>query len=381
MTKFLRQILGYFAVFLMLGAVISSLGPTLPDLAANTGVGLAQIGILFTARSFGYLVGSFLGGSFYDKWIGHYLMGLLLLLASGAMAMIPEIDWLAILAVVIFIAGFTQGGLDVGSSTLLVWVQKERAGSYLNAMYFFAGLGGFLAPLYLREVGLDWGYRGIALLLIPVAIWLFLTPSPPIPRRIVENKVHLTQYSLFIGFAILAFLYIGVEVSYGGWIFTYLVHSGIGESATAYTLTSIFWLSVMFGRLFTVWLSTRFRAEQLITVFLLGAILSAAVMRFGAAYSLAVWVGTVGMGLSIAALFPTTYAFVQKRMEVSGRLNGLVWASGSSGAMILPWFVGRQIDLSGPLSMMSIILTVWLLAFLVFRLMAWRVSHQPSQPR
>ncbi|NOZ71120.1 MAG: hypothetical protein GXP38_04280, partial [Chloroflexi bacterium] len=94
MTKFLRQILGYFAVFLMLGAVISSLGPTLPDLAANTSVGLAQIGILFTARSFGYLVGSFLGGSFYDKWIGHYLMGLLLLLASGAMAMIPAIDWL-----------------------------------------------------------------------------------------------------------------------------------------------------------------------------------------------------------------------------------------------------------------------------------------------
>ena len=101
MAKSSRQIIGYFGVFFLIGAVVAMLGPTLPELATNVGVGLAQIGILFTARSFGYLVGSFLGGSFYDRWIGHHLMGLLLLAAAGAMAVVPTIGWLPLLAVVI----------------------------------------------------------------------------------------------------------------------------------------------------------------------------------------------------------------------------------------------------------------------------------------
>ncbi len=365
------QTIGYFGVFLTLGAVIASLGPTLPDLAANVGVGMAQIGVLFTARSFGYLTGSFFSGARYDKWPGHRLMGLLLLLAAGTMAVLPVIDLLALLAAAIFFVGFAQGGVDVGSNTLLVWVQRERPGPYLNAMYFFAGLGSFLAPLYLGRVSLARGYGGIALALLPVAAWFFLTPSPKIPAHVIDNETRLTNYPLFIGFAALAFLFVGVEVSYGGWIFTYFVSSGVGQAAAAYTLTSVFWLSVMFGRLSSVLLAARFKPQTLVTIYLLGAVVSAGVMRFMAQYPVAVWVGSVGMGLSIAAIFPTTFSFVQSRIQISGKLNGIVWAAGSVGAMSLPWLIGQQIDRAGPLSMMMIIFVVWVLALAIFRWMLW----------
>lgn len=368
-NKSLLQTIGYFGVFLTLGAVIASLGPTLPDLAANAGVGMAQIGILFTARSFGYLTGSFMSGSHYDRWPGHRLMGFLLLLAALTMALLPTIHLLAAMAAVIFLVGIAQGGVDVGSNTLLAWVQKERSGPYLNGMYFFAGLGSFLVPLFFGRVNLGWGYGGIATALFAVALWLFLTPSPKIPSHVKNNEVRLTNYSLFVGFAFLAFLYVGVEVSYGGWIFTYFVSSGIGETPAAYTLTSVFWLAIMAGRLVSVPLSSRLQLNVLITAYISGAVFSAAALRFLAHYPAAVWIGSVGMGLSIAALFPTTFAFVQSKIQISGKLNGVVWAAGSSGAMILPWLIGQQIDRAGPLAMMTIILAVWIAAFGIFHWM------------
>jgi len=381
MNKPLLQTIGYFGVFLTLGAVIASLGPTLPDLAANVGVGLAQIGVLFTARSFGYLAGSFVGGRLYDHFPGHRLMAALLLLAAVIMASLPAIGLLTVLIAAVFFVGFAQGGVDVGSNTLLVWTQKTHPGPYLNAMYFFAGIGSFLAPLFLRWAGLAWGYAGIALVLLPVALWLFLAPSPEIPAHVVRDEVRLTNYALFIGFAALAFLYIGVEVSYGGWIFTYFVNGGIGKESVAYTLTSVFWLSVTLGRLVSVLLATRFKSQVLLTIYLLGAILSTAVMRFLAHLPLAVWIGSVGMGLSIAAIFPTTFAFVQSKMQVSGKLNGVVWAAGSAGAMTMPWLIGHQIESAGPLSMMTIILAAWLLALAIFQWMLVKERRKQSHVR
>ena len=70
-----RQTSAYFAAFFILGATIASLGPTLPYLAENTGAALASLGLLFTLRSGGYLLGSLLGGRLYDHLPGHrYLL-------------------------------------------------------------------------------------------------------------------------------------------------------------------------------------------------------------------------------------------------------------------------------------------------------------------
>ena len=62
----------YYAAFVALGLVTASLGPTLPGLAENTGTLLSEISYLFTTRSMGYLIGSFLGGRLYDRIKGHW---------------------------------------------------------------------------------------------------------------------------------------------------------------------------------------------------------------------------------------------------------------------------------------------------------------------
>ena len=371
----LLQTIGYFSAYFILGAVIASLGPTLLELSQNVGVTVAQIGVLFSARSFGFLTGSFIGGSLYDKFPGHKMMAVILLIGAAMMMLLPSIHILVILAIVIFIVGFAMGATDVGSNTMLVWVRKKEAGPYLNMMYFFAGIGSFAAPLYLGKVNLTWGYIGIALFIIPIAIWLFFTPSPKIPDYITKHESKITNYGLFIGFAILAFIYIGVEISFGGWIFTYFTTSNLGPQATAYTLTSIFWLSITIGRLISVPASSRIKEQILVSIYLLGAIISVAIIRFFPNIPIAIWVGTIGIGLSIAAIFPTTFAFIQKKLKISGKHNGVVWAAGSLGAMTMPVLIGQEIDKIGPLAMMTTILLAYMIAFGIFQWMLFSLRR------
>ena len=69
-----RQTAAYFAAFFVLGATMASLGPTLPYIASNTGTTLASLGLLFTLRSGGYLLGSLVSGRLYDRFPGHRLL-------------------------------------------------------------------------------------------------------------------------------------------------------------------------------------------------------------------------------------------------------------------------------------------------------------------
>lgn len=377
MKKIKPQIIGYFLTYFALGAIIASLGPTLPALAENVFVSIGAISILFTTRSLGYLTGSLLGGWLYDRFDGNRILGAMLFIAILALLGVPETSTLVILGIVFFVIGITQGGMDLGSNTLLVRVQKEGVAPYLNAMFFFAGLGSFLTPLYLAETSLRWGYRGIALLIIPIAVWVFTRPSPAIPETSHDVQSKLENRVLFAAFIALAFLFIGSEVSFGGWLFTFFMKSNLGSEKTAYALTSAFWFAIMLGRLFAIPIAARFQLTKIIPFNLSGALLSVLVLFFFRDAPLAIWVGAIGMGISAAALFPSTYTFVQENIQLSGKLTGVVWSAGSLGAMILPWLIGQQIDRFGPASMLTSFLVIWVAALIIF-LAALRTCDQPA---
>ena len=86
-----RQTAAYFAAFFVLGATMASLGPTLPYLAANTGAAAASLGLLFTLRSGGYLLGSLVSGRLYDRLPGNRLLGAAIFIGALNLAFIPQI--------------------------------------------------------------------------------------------------------------------------------------------------------------------------------------------------------------------------------------------------------------------------------------------------
>jgi len=178
-----RTTAGYFAAFITLGLTTASLGPSLPSLAENTNTLISQISVLFTARSGGYLIGSWLGGRTYDRQPGHHIMAVMLMAIAVTLALIPTLSNLWVLLVVLMIVGFAEGALDVGGNTLLVWLYRRDVSPFMNALHAFFGVGSFLSPLILALAihlsgGITYGYWALALMVIPVVLWIVRLPSP-----------------------------------------------------------------------------------------------------------------------------------------------------------------------------------------------------------
>ncbi len=374
----------YFGVFFVLGAVIASLGPTLPYLGDQVDASLSQIGALISIRSSGYLVGALIIGRFYDRIAGHHLLTAMLLLTGILMAFVPLNSSLLLLFVLLFLIGTSLGGMDVGSNTLMAWTHGAGSSPYLNAMYFFAGFGSFITPLiiaWLSQYGLSlhWVYWIIAILTLPVVAGLLMLPSPhPKENEKAETRNKNTDLFMVTFFAVLFFLLVGIEVSYGGWIFTYTLESNLGGETLASLITATFWLAITLGRLVAIPVTARLRPVLVVGIDLTGALLSLGIILLGLGSLWAVRIGTFGLGLSIASLFPTTFSLAERSMAITGRLTGWLWAFGSAGGIVVPWLVGRSIDTVSPAAMMVMLWSGVGLAWLVFAGLLFYTRRVPS---
>ena len=75
-----------------------------------------------------------------------------------------------------------------------------------------------------------------------------------------------------------------------------------------------------------------------------------------------VWLGTCGLGLSMASIFPTTLSLAQGRMPISGAVTGWFFVGAGAGGMTLPWLIGQLFETIGP-QVTMVILFLALLAF------------------
>ncbi len=347
-------------MFLTLGIGAALVGPTLPELAANTRAQLSAISIIFSTRALGGLVGSFRGGRLYDRLPGHRVMAVMLLVLGTGMALVPALRQLWLLAGALFIVGIAEGTLHVGGNTLLLWTHRQSAAPYLNGLHLFFGVGAFLGPalialLLSAGAGISGAYWSVAILGVPVALYLLRWTSPTAPAASASTALAQADRRLLFMFCLFFFLYVGAEVSFSSWIYTYAVTQQLATIATAAYLTSVFWGTVTLGRIISIPLTMRWRPRRILLVDLLGALASLLVILIGGS-SLAVWVGTAGFGLSVASVFPTTIAMAGRRMPVSGRVTGWFLVGASLGGMTLPWVVGQLFEPLGANMMIVLVI-------------------------
>src|SRR3546814_1600480 len=81
---------------------------------------------IFISGSLGYLLGSYITGRIYDRVPGHRVMSGVLVLLGISVALVPLATSLSVLLLIILIAGFAKGAIDVGGNTLILWVHHER---------------------------------------------------------------------------------------------------------------------------------------------------------------------------------------------------------------------------------------------------------------
>jgi FHS family Na+ dependent glucose MFS transporter 1 len=382
----IAKTIAYYAAFIALGMVLASLGPTLPYLADNLRTTLSQISFLFTGRSLGYLIGSLAGGRLYDRIPGHLVMAVMLALMAAGMALVPAMPSVWALAAILLLVGIAMGGTDVGANLMLVWLHGRRVGPYLNGLLFFAGVGGFIAPVIVAQVllaigGVSWSYWVLAALILPAGLAVILQSSPPIRKSAASHERMPVNYLLVAFFAVFFFLYVGAESTFGGWLYTYALEMGLANESQAALMTSTFWISLMLGRLAAIPIAARAAPRSIVFSDLAGSLVALVAILTWRQSSAVVWAGTFLLGLCMASIIPTMLAFAEQRLHVTGHVTGWMFAGGSAGAMFIPWLVGQLFESSGPPSFITIILVDIAAATLVFvGLISYAGRYPASEP-
>lgn len=385
----LYETAGYYAAYVALGLVTASLGPTLPGLADHTFVTLSTAGLLFTTRSLGFTLGSLYIGRIYDDFPGHRVMAGMLLLISAMLLLVPTTTLFGVLALIMFMLGAGEGTLDVGGNTLLVWLLREEVGPFMNAMHFFFGAGAFLSPIIIAQAlqvsgDISWAYRALAILVAPIALWLLRVPSPSVPKHDENDAKGELRPGLIVLVAAFFFLYVGAEAGYGGWVFTYAKSADFGSlnltDANAAYLTSAFWGALTVGRLFSIPLAARLRPSVILFVDLAGCLFSLGIILLWPASDLALWAGSIGLGLFMASIFPTTIAFAERRMSITGRITGFFFVGVGAGAMTVPWLVGQLFEPLGPQALLYTLMGVLFLGVGVLTSLLFSSSSRLASP-
>jgi MFS transporter, FHS family, Na+ dependent glucose transporter 1 len=380
----------YYLSFVMLGLFTSSLGPTLPYLAGNVGASLQAASILFAARSFGYMMGALVGSRLYDKISGHTLIGCVLLGMSAVLAAIPFVALLWLLAISMFLLGALESTLDTGANTLLVWLHREKVGPFMNGLHFMFGIGAFLVPIVVAQATLHlgspgWAYWLLALLPLPLILIFMRLPSPESetpPKDQTSKNQTAADLSPAISplvwlIAVFFFFYAGVEIAFGNWIYSYAFSVGIANEVTANYLTSAFWGAFTLGRLFTVPLALKLKPRQLLWLCQAGAAVSLLPMLFAPLNTVLMWVGSIGLGVSIAAVFPTMISLAERNMKIEGRTMGIFFVGVSLGAMVIPWLIGQFFE-QVPYLMLLIVTASLIFSTIALMLILGRIKrHQP----
>lgn len=181
--------------------------------------------------------------------------------------------------------------------------------------------------------------------------------------------------SLFSAFLL---LYVGLEIAYGGYIFTFGVKSQptMSEDGAAF-LTSAFWGSFALARLASVPLSRYLRPSKMLWLDMAGCLLGSTILvsqisdlECDKSDPTKLWAGTVILGISMASVFPSAINFAEYFVTVSGKTASVLLVAASFGEMLIPFAVGNTIvDSSvGPCSLMVCAFVISILTLLTYLL-------------
>jgi FHS family glucose/mannose:H+ symporter-like MFS transporter len=329
-------VVGFFLAGL--GTVV--LGPVLPAVAHRWGLTDAVSGTLFLAK----FIGSFLGGVSVSRKLRQSLVLGALLSGAGfaAFAFAPGIrTGAACLAV----AGFGLGQLIASTNILAGRRFRAHTGSALSAANFFFSLGavltGVLAGILLPRFGLNGPLVGLAGLLIVCGLGTVTSSRSSEPSTASEDAPATATLTggAIAAFALLLFLYGGLETSLSSWLTTFSLRFGGHQLLGGQEAVILFWLSLTAGRAVSSallrWVSERaVQAAGLVAVAVLTAMLA-----FGREPSGKLPWMCVALGLALAPCFPVVFAMLM-RHRPSSRIAGVILAVSGLGAALFPWMIG-----------------------------------------
>ncbi|XP_053161487.1 sodium-dependent glucose transporter 1 [Hemicordylus capensis] len=372
------------AAFLGLGMAIAILGPTFPDLAANVNKNVSQISYIFVGRSMGYFGGSLLGGILVDCMNAQLLLGLSMLGTTVGLYIIPWCKKAILLTAMMSVIGFAMGVLDTGGNVLALGTWGTEAGPHMQALHFSFALGAFVAPILAKmalggsatdsqhhatssydnqsvlnphptavlilKQHLSWNFVlsysviGTYLLLVALLFCILYLRSSHLRDRtkLSAQKYQTAKYhhALIILLSLFFFFYVGAEVTYGSYIFTYAkTFIGMKESEAA-GLNSVFWGSFAACRGLAICFATCSYPGSMILLSITGTTVSSLFLALFSTHRVSLWLGSAVYGASMATIFPSGISWIEQYTTIQGKSASLFVMGAALGEMCIPAVVG-----------------------------------------
>uniref|UniRef100_A0A8C8U0Y2 Major facilitator superfamily domain containing 4B4 n=1 Tax=Peromyscus maniculatus bairdii TaxID=230844 RepID=A0A8C8U0Y2_PERMB len=366
------------------GLSVAILGPTFPDLARNVNRNISSLSFIFVGRASGYLCGSMIGGVLFGC-INHFLLlGVSLSATTVGLYLTPLCRTAVLLVVMMSVFGISMGILDTGGNVLILALWGDKGAPHMQALHFSFALGAFLAPLLAKlawgmtapaqnhtesgfvslmlnrssgatsdslfavpeDVNLLWTYASIGTYVLVVSVFLFglfckkhskqekSTASAQEARRAKYHWALLCLLFLFF------FFYVGAEVTYGSYVFSFATtHVGMEESEAA-GLNSVFWGTFAACRGLAIFFATLLQPGTMIVLCSVGSLVSSFFLVLFDKSPLCLWIATSVYGASMAATFPSGISWIEQYTTLTGKSTAFFVVGAALGEMAIPAVIG-----------------------------------------
>ncbi|XP_052019040.1 sodium-dependent glucose transporter 1C [Apodemus sylvaticus] len=363
---------------------VAILGPTFPDLARNVNRNVSSLSEIFVGRALGYFCGSVVGGVLFDCMNHFLLLGMSMLTTTIGLYLIPLCKTATLLIAMMSVFGVSFGALDTGANVLILDLWGDKGAPHMQALHFSFALGAFLAPLLAKlawgttasaqnhtesdfdplmlnrsskassdsvfavpeDMNLLWTYASIGTYVLVVSVFLFglfckkhsrqkkSSASAQGARRAKYHRALLCLLFLFF------FFYVGAEVTYGSYVFSFATtHVGMEESEAA-GLNSIFWGTFAACRGLAIIFATFLQPGTMIVLSNIGSLVATFFLVLFDKSPLCLWIATSVYGASMATTFPSGISWIEQYTTLTGKSAAFVVVGGTVGEMAIPAVIG-----------------------------------------
>ncbi|HUS16299.1 MAG TPA: MFS transporter [Chloroflexia bacterium] len=341
--------------FLVLGVSGAAIGPALPWMAEHWHVRLEDAGVLFTMLFTGACVTVPLSGVLLDR-VGRkpILVAGLSLMGAGLaiLGFAPDLAWAVGGTLVL---GLGWGCLDVTLNVFVADLYPASREAALNLTNVAFGFGALVGPL-LVGVALQLAATPQVVLLVlsvlggvAALVFAFLVfPGRAVPAGPAPLTGPVLRQPYVLAAAAMFFLYVGLEIGFGGWAYSFAALGAHLDPAPAALVVSTYWIAFTLGRAAAGLLSHRVAGAHLV---LGGALLSAAgaaAVALAPGNAAVLFGGAVLLGAGFAPVFPTAFGLATARYPATaGAVSSVLVMGGTLGGTVLPYLQGRLLAAGG----------------------------------
>lgn len=348
-------VISYLA-FISLGLPDGLLGISWPFLSKNYGVSLDSLGVLLISFAVGYLSTSTMSGKILAIMpLGFLLAASCAITGISLLAFAYSNYWFLVILASFFL-GSGGGAID---ASINIFAASKFSASVVNWLHAFYGIGATSGPFIITGFlvqGKDWDYGYITVGIIQLLLAFIFLSTLKYWKFSSENKEtqHLGTLTEafrppFVWITILIFfIYTGLEIGVGQWIFTILTKSRGINIAQAGFLTSVYWGSLTVGRIIFGFVLTRYKIHQVMITTLTSVVLGTILLAINQNYLISS-IGIVLIGFSNAPIFPCLISMTPKQVGERNSANviGFQISAAMIGGALLPAFAGLLIKYFG----------------------------------